>query len=348
MTGQKSGTRLSGETLAAFISGAWRSNPPPRTIDRETLDRVLPHILRSGSAGLVWWTIRGTPLENTSAGTEIRKVYRLQAIWARIHEHNLQVAVQFMRDSGIEPVLAKGWAVARLYPAAGIRPYGDFDVCVGHHQYAKALEILSAPGAPGPVDLHDGFRELPDDFESLLMRSERVDLGDTSFHVLSPEDHLRLLVIHMLSHGAWRPLWLCDVALFLESVANVPAFDWKRCLTEDAWTSEWVVAGIALAHRVLGARLPDPVMEVTREALPEWLTDALFEQWGRSDDHYMRGPTAAELLKEGKMRQLVHSRWPEPIEATIRRHGRMNAMPRLPFQIAEAVSRAAKLILKKL
>jgi len=29
---------------------------------------------------------------------------------------------------GVEPILGKGWAIARLYPERGMRPYGDIDL----------------------------------------------------------------------------------------------------------------------------------------------------------------------------------------------------------------------------
>ena len=45
------------------------------------------------------------------------------------------------------------------------------------------------------------------------------------------EDQLRQLCLHLLRHGACRPLWLCDVAVMLESLPG--DFDWDRCLGGD-------------------------------------------------------------------------------------------------------------------
>jgi hypothetical protein len=44
-----------------------------------------------------------------------------------------------------------------------------------------------------------------------------VELNGAKIRILGAEDHLRLLCLHLLKHGAWRPLWLCDVAAALES-----------------------------------------------------------------------------------------------------------------------------------
>ena len=38
--------------------------------------------------------------------------------------------------------------------------------------------------------------------------------------VLSPEDDLRFLCLHLLRHGAVQPLWLCDICVLLEARAN--------------------------------------------------------------------------------------------------------------------------------
>lgn len=55
-----------------------------------------------------------------------------------------------------------------------------------------------------------------------------IKLGETSIRVPAAEDHFRLVAIHLLSHGAWRPLWLCDIAAMLEDLPQ--DFNWGRCL----------------------------------------------------------------------------------------------------------------------
>jgi hypothetical protein len=41
----------------------------------------------------------------------------------------------------------------------------------------------------------------------------------------------------------------------------------------------------------------------------------------------------------------LRSRWPNAIEATVGVHGPFNGLPRLPFQLAECVSRTARFTL---
>src|SRR5262249_5230360 len=158
---------------------------------------------------------------------------------------------------GIEPLLFKGWAIARLYPEPGLRASGDIDLCVRPEEYAAALAALrDVPEAAGRLDIHRGFSprhlgfSLLNDrtLDALYEREEWVSLGDTRVRILSPEEHLRFLCLHLLGHGGWRALWLCDVAVALESRPST--FDWDRCLSGDRRRSDWVACTLGLAHRL--------------------------------------------------------------------------------------------------
>ena len=69
------------------------------------------------------------------------------------------------------------------------------------------------------MDLHSSLDRfgLPS-LEAVFARSEVIKLGETSIRVPAAEDHFRLVAIHLLSHGAWRPRWLCDIAAMLEDL----------------------------------------------------------------------------------------------------------------------------------
>ena len=78
-----------------------------------------------------------------------------------------------------------------------------------------------------------------------------------------PKIHLRYMCIHMLQHGAYRALWLCDIAVVLESLPE--DFDWEYLLRGDRRPADWVASTVGLANQLLGARLDGiPVAERTR------------------------------------------------------------------------------------
>ena len=96
------------------------------------------------------------------------------------------------------------------------------------------------PRARLPVDLHAGFAELEDRGEaSLFARSVVVDVQGVHVRVFGPEDHLRLVALHLLRHGGTRPIWLTDVAAMVE--AGREPLDW-----------DLVLAGKSQAARAVG------------------------------------------------------------------------------------------------
>ena len=143
------------------------------------------------------------------------------------------------------------------------------------------------------------------------------------------------MALHQLHHGGWRPLWLCDLAVLLESL---PAdFDWERCLAGDRRLSEGVRAAVALAAELLGARLPPGAPAV---APPPWLREAVWRGWVRGYDSMP--PSLYELRKlgfRGAMRA-VRARWPDPVSATVHLRAPFRRVPRVLVQSAECLRRA--------
>jgi hypothetical protein len=245
-----------------------------------------------------------------------------------------------LRNAGAEPLLAKGWAVARLYPEPGLRPPGDIDLCVRPEQYATAEAAIrkAGPDVIG-VDLHDGFAShntafaLMDDrpLEALYERSQLVPLGDVPVRILGPEDHLRLLCLHMLGHGAWRPLWLCDVAVALES--RPPDFDWSVCLSGDARRTDWVACALGLAHQLLGAEIAGTPVEERAHRLPRWLVPTVLRQWEVGSNLTQRHSLGFTLRHPSRLLAEAGHHWRSPIEATVELHAPFNELPRLPIQL---------------
>lgn len=93
--------------------------------------------------------------------------------------------VNLLREQGIEPVLLKGFGLARLYPNPSLRQFGDLDLYVGLDSFHEACALL---------------RDLPDAYtwcmESDVGRHYNVEFGDIVFEihrvsaeVLDPREH---------------------------------------------------------------------------------------------------------------------------------------------------------------
>lgn len=342
------GTRAS--LVARALSSAWYSSPNPLDISPEELTAIALLLLGSGAGALAWHRVRHSVLNSSPTALELQQAYRKHTLEALLHETHIERSFGLLRDAGIEPTLVKGWSIARHYPEKGLRPYDDVDLVVPAAQYDAAEAIIrEAESLRGYVDLHKGFREVDpvNDEGDLFANSQLVKLGETDVRVLRSEDSLRVICLHLLHHGAFRPLWLCDVAVMVES--RTPDFDWDHCLGRNKRVADWVACTIGLAHQLLGARIDDTPVKRRAENLPSWLIPTVLKQWEKpfARDHGVarhRAPMASYLRNPAGLLRDLRTRWPNPIEATVNLRGAFNEFPRLPFQVADCVARAANFV----
>ncbi|MBI4199029.1 MAG: nucleotidyltransferase family protein [Chloroflexi bacterium] len=315
------------------------------SLDPDSLAEIAPLLLRGGTGGLVWWRMRRSELGASRIGLDFKQAYRLHTLQAVLHERQLKEAVALLRSAEVDPLLAKGWAVARLYPERGLRPYGDIDLCVRPQDYSKSVRLFLSAGVPGcPVDLHPGFDDLDDrKLADLYDRSQLPQLEDLHVRILGPEDHLRLLCVHLLRHGLRRPLWLCDIAAMVESLPA--SFDWDYCLRGPQWRRQGVVYALMAARRLLGARLSDEHVAARAADPPRWFIPTILRQWGRPYEYFM--PVLSYLRHRGGLAKLLRSPWPDPIQATAVLRCPFNEFPRLPFQVAAYVVRVESFIVRR-
>ena len=333
-----------GKWVATVLTEAWRHEPSPANLSAVELAAITPFLLKTGSGGLAWWRIQHTEVGTSSAGLKLKHAYISQVLEEELQEREILQAFEVLRSAGIEPLLAKGWAITRLYPGPGLRSYTDIDLCVRAQHRSMAKDTLSDLVAQGCwLDLHTEFRPLDRTVEELYLHSQQVSLGEAEIRVLGPEDQLRLSCLHMLYHGVFRPVWLCDLGMVLESLPS--DFDWDYFLHGRHRNSDGVLCALGLAHRLLGANLPQDAPLALREAhLPGWLIPSVLEQWGKME-HYMYSlPMAFHLRHPKGLFQALRLRWPNSIQATTRVGGPFNELPRLPFQIAEVFLRTGRFL----
>src|SRR5262249_14363779 len=160
-------------------------------------------------------------------GAPDRATERYQILEQALRERRLAGLLAALEAHRIRAATFKGWALSRLYPV-GLRPVGDVDLAVHPDDEGHARAVLAAlPAAERlEVDLQANLiRYLPDrSLDELLDRRVVHPSASGPISVLGAEDHLRLVCLHQLHHGAWRPLWLCDVAGLLRALP--PGLSW--------------------------------------------------------------------------------------------------------------------------
>jgi hypothetical protein len=323
-------------TLSRILTGAWRESPPPLDLSADELEALAPLLVGSGIAGLAWRRIRHSSLASTRAGQELRDAFRVQVLLEAAHEDRLKRVFTDLRAAGVEPILIKGWAISRMYPAGGLRPSGDIDLHVSPdlEETAKRAVVSLGEGQHDVDFSHEELDMLGLSWHDVFAHSEQVKLGETDIRVMGPEHHLALLCMHFLKHGGWRPLWLCDIAVALES--RSASFDWERCLGTDMRKADWIACTLGVAHILLGADVADTPVAWRAQCLPHWLVTAVLRAWERPrlDEHARPDLIATTLRHPMSLPRALQARWLNPIEATVRVRGAFNELPRLPYQVA--------------
>jgi hypothetical protein len=339
-----------GLELVGVLAGTWR----PRSFRRpafssERLHRLAPLLTAGAGAALTWFRIRHHKSEFSQSVVNLyREAYVASVARAAAHEAELERILSAFHAAGVRSILLKGWSVGRLYPESGLRPSGDIDLWIDPAQRVQGDEVLKliASGRQS-VDLdHDQFRRFENrSFADFYDSCDTVHLGLTPIEVLRREDQTRILCLHFLKHGGWRPIWLCDIAVLLES--GNAAFDWELCLGNDARRARWIGCTIALARDLLGARIPRGAPRCVTVSPPGWFTRTILREW--SNPSAPNAASFALLIPElksrpWKLRSAVRDRWRNPIQATVDCNSAFDALPRWPYQLWDGISRAHRLL----
>jgi hypothetical protein len=337
-----------GGLLATTLSKSWLESPPPDLpLSEWELDQVAPLLYQSGGAGLGWWRIRASDLRQTPSGEMLHQAFRLLALQSGIHESKIRKVFAVLRCVNVEPILIKGWAMARAYPQPALRPYGDIDLIVRPRDHQTALDAAKEELRDCQLDFHALPVELADrSIDDLFSRSQLAVCADQQIRILSPEDHFALLAIHLLKHGAWRPLWLCDLAVLLESSSN---FDWNLCLGRDPRHQNWILAATGLAHTLLSTSISDKDIAARAETAPVWLKQQVLKQWATpfaamQSPFSHRAPISFYLRRPRGLLGDLGRRWPNPIVATISVKGTFGARRRKRYEFCNWLLRAARVV----
>lgn len=330
------------ELISRALRRSWLPQPPPLSLSPEEFAAAVPLLAQTHAHILAWWRIRDSPLAETELGDELADAFRLTALGNAITTRHLINAVQQLRAGGIEPLLVKGWAIARHYPSPGLRPLGDIDLFVPKEEIPRARQLSEEMEIYLDIQ-HTPFYDeqvFARDYAALMERAETCVIDGVPVRVPGPEDHLRLLCIHMLDHGAWRPLWLTDVAVALET--RPKDFDWDRVLHGPSHVADWVLSAVALAHLLLDAPISGTPAEAMLHQLPRWLVPTVLHHWSLGSAFAGREPLASLLPRQwrrpSQLVEAIRLRWPDPIRASMFCRVPFDNAPRFPYQLRTALA----------
>src|SRR5882724_4783053 len=197
----------------------------------------------------------------------LRQFYDLDIL---VHKRDILTAKELFIAQGYWPSLQ----MTSAQEAAYLQSHHDYKLVRGDDAVVVELQW----------EVTQAFFSFPLDFDHLWERREQVTLAGTTVLNLAPEDLLLVLCVHGSKH-LWRRLgWICDVA---ELIRARPRMNWRRVL-EQAHAlggKRMLLLGLALANDLLGAVLPEAILQSIRAdhsvtALAAWVKGRLFPPVG--------------------------------------------------------------------
>jgi len=343
-----------GISVARALRGSWRKSPSAK----DPWSGELSDLLRSTGAGVL--AARRLGILPSDLKEQRQNAFMNHDMQARI----LDICTSRLNEAGIASLVFKGWAISACYAEPECRPTGDADILIAPGRMAEALALLQplshqrdwAPidptaepigltmdmGLPAKVsklDLHLSLGKFRIATEEAFAMAEARPCVDHVVKVLGPAHHLRLLVLHMFRHGAWRPIWLVDIAAMLE---NLPQdFDWDRATGGDPVVQNWVSIAAGLARDLLGADLDELPPFIQNCAVPAWIKAHIIAAWSRPFSAYHTRPAlkATLRLRPWAFPAELAARWPDPLRAPIETARPFRGRPGRGLQARAAMQR---------
>ncbi|MBC7898461.1 MAG: nucleotidyltransferase family protein [Saprospiraceae bacterium] len=264
--------------------------------------------------------------------------YRWHLLRLKRHEIMLRRAFGRFRECGFEPILIKGWAIAKLYPWGVPRFFGDIDLAVTSSDFENAFRFCQHDDIRIlDIDLHNEFRHLDTQpWDELFGRSQLIDLEGTDIRVLCPEDHLRVLCVHWLTDGGAYKEKLWDIYYAVEN--RGPDFNWDLCLiTASEVRRRWIIYTIGLAHEYLGLEIGDLPFADEAKNTPKWLRRAVEKEWKSPGPPL---PIHTCLGDRKLFLEQIRKRFPpNPIQSTVDMEGSFDADTTTYYQIGSFFKR---------
>ncbi len=302
----------------------------PSSLSQATWDAVLQLAQRETMAPLVHAAVEGAAVDRAPASLRVAVAQAYEQAAAATPGAYAQLAeiLEVFWAARVTAMVLKGAAMARFFYAdPAVRPFTDLDLLVPFEQIDRAHDVLlragyaihgGAPTAADrrwrhargyydpqghrlPVDLHwryAGYPLLaPIDYKAILARARAAEIGGAPLLVPSAEDLLVALGVHFqrdLWYGKPRLRYLRDVTEISQRVH----VDWPRVI-QAARASPAVRAPVyvtlAAASALLGAAIPQPVMEALRLSGRGWMARRLLARVCRTA---LRQETVVSALAE--------------------------------------------------
>ncbi|MDP3786630.1 MAG: nucleotidyltransferase family protein [Candidatus Omnitrophota bacterium] len=220
------------------------------------LDELAKRAQDEGISALLYYGIKGTSLLGSLPSKfilELARHYYNNASFNLFAQKKLNEVLAAFETAGIDAIVLKGLALMdTVYPNIAIRPITDIDLLIKESDFPYAKNKLNELGyaceeycqedfynGEMAIDIHSSilnsvrvksrYKTCKIDNAELWRDSDFITLNGRKIRVLSPEDQLISLCLHLFyHHGLKRLIWFVDIYALLNTHENV--FDWARFL----------------------------------------------------------------------------------------------------------------------
>lgn len=225
-----------------------------------------------------------TKCQQLGVETAVLQQFRASKVKAALlkkrHRHDLEQALAYLNERGLEAMLVKGAALDLLvyehpwYTLSHdydlvIRPRDpDSTITTADHD-AIVRKLYGSRIECDPYSHHDVTMNgaLPVDFDAIWQQAQPIVVGAQTAVVMCPEDMLIALCINSCRKRYFRLKSLCDIA---ETLHAYPSLQWEKLIARARTfhVSAIVYAALLAVRNTLGCPLPNHVL--TDLAVPAW------------------------------------------------------------------------------
>ncbi len=146
--------------MAGVLRRSWAAEDVVPVAHPETeRERWVQRLIDGGVGGLAWLRLRKSAFADAPGLAPLRSAFQHHALTAARQERDLPHLLAHFNAEGIEPILFKGWTLARLYPHRALRPFGDFDLLGAGGRGRASAHRPAVPLVRPPVTRRRGHRD---------------------------------------------------------------------------------------------------------------------------------------------------------------------------------------------
>ena len=228
---------------------------------------------------------------------QFRRYLQVHAFNNRFLARELIRLLNLLQKNGISAIPWKGPVLAATaFGNVALRQFGDLDILVREQDARTAKELFLSSGyrpvSQGPSSQGDAFynaRKVCElvredgrvvvelhwaitsqtfpfrlDPASLWEHIETVSLEGAPVYNLSTEDLLLVLCVHGAKHHWGRLMWISDISEIIRTYSHEIDWTWLTQRADSLGGGRMLFLGLLLAHDLLGAKLPNQILQRTR------------------------------------------------------------------------------------